>query len=137
MTRFGKVQHLKKRAFLAAYAQCGNITRAAEIAEIDRSLHYKWMASNHGYEEAFREAEMMACESLEAEARRRAVEGWDEPVFYKGHQCGGIRKYSDTLLIFLMKGAMSEKYRERQQVEHLGNKDNPLTMVLTSDQDVP
>ena len=51
---------------------------------------------------------------LEREARRRAVEGVEEPVgFYKGEPSAYVRKYSDTLLIFLMKGARPDKYRDR------------------------
>jgi hypothetical protein len=34
-----------------------------------------------------------------------------------------VRKYSDTLLIFLLKGARPAKYRERQQVEVSGQLD--------------
>jgi len=37
-------------------------------------------------------------------------------VFHQGKVCGGIRKYSDTLLIFLLKAAYPEKYRERVDV---------------------
>jgi len=35
-----------KAAFLAAYAEVGNITRAAEIAGVDRTTHYKWIESD-------------------------------------------------------------------------------------------
>jgi hypothetical protein len=41
---------------------------------------------------------------LEAEARRRAVQGWDEPVFHQGRKVGTIRKYSDRMLEILLKG---------------------------------
>ena len=44
------------------------------------------------------------CDALEAEARRRAVEGVRKPVFYQGVICGWVGEYSDTLLIFLLKG---------------------------------
>jgi hypothetical protein len=39
-------------------------------------------------------------------------------VFYQGQQFATVRKYSDTLLIFLLKGRKPERYRER--VEHSG-----------------
>jgi len=32
------------------------------------------------------------------EIRRRAIDGWDAPVFWRGQQCGTIRKKSDRLL---------------------------------------
>jgi hypothetical protein len=65
------------------------------------------------YQAEFEEAHKEACDRLEQEARRRAVEGVDEPVFYKGEHCGVVRKYSDTLLIFLLNGAMPHKYKSR------------------------
>ncbi len=42
---------------------------------------------------------------LEAEAWRRAVEGVEKPVgWYKGKPGGYVREYSDTLLIFPLRG---------------------------------
>lgn len=110
--------HLKKAAMLAAYAELGNVSKAAEAAEIGRTTHYDWLDADPEYKARFQEAHRLATERLEEEARRRAVDGWVEPVFYKGERVGGIRKYSDTLLIFLLKGNNPEKFRER--VEHSG-----------------
>ena len=109
----------KQAAFLAALAEVGNITVAARAAQIDRRLHYDWMAIDPGYPGRYRDAVHQAGEALEAEARRRAVDGVPEPIFYKGEPIGAVRKYSDTLLIFMMKGAMPHKYRDR--VEHSGD----------------
>ncbi len=59
----------------------------------------------------------MAADVLEAEAHRRAVEGVEEPVgWYKGVAGGTVRRYSDVLLMFLTKGALPERYRERVEV---------------------
>ena len=57
-----------------------------------------------------------AADALELEARRRAVEGTEKPVFFQGYECGRIREYSDTLLIVLLKANRPGKFRER--VEH-------------------
>lgn len=46
----------------------------------------------------------------EEEAHRRAVEGWDEGVYFKGELCGQERKFSDRLLELLLK-ADNPKYR--------------------------
>jgi len=110
----------RQNAFLAAYAEVGNVTRAAELAKVPRSMHYEWMKDPE-YAEAFAQAEQQACDRLEQEARRRALEGVEEPVFHRGEQCGVVRKYSDTLLIFLLKGAMPHKYKERVQNEVSGS----------------
>ena len=60
---------------------------------------------------------------LEAEARRRAVTGIDEPVYHKGEVVGSIKKYSDTLLIFLLKAHNPQKFRDGVKVEHTGATD--------------
>lgn len=122
----------KKAAFLAAFAELGNITGAAAAAAISRTDHYNWLADPE-YREAFEWAQKEANDSLRAEARRRAKDGVDEPVFYQGVECGTIRKYSDTLLIFLMKGAMPEEFRERTEQHVTGGTDNRLEVIYTND----
>jgi hypothetical protein len=109
--------HPKKRAFLAAYRETGNVRLACTAAQIGRSSHYRWLAQDRDYEVAFEQAKKDAVDVLEAEARRRAVEGCEEQVgWYKGEAGGTVRRYSDTLLIFLLKGAAPQKYRERMEV---------------------
>lgn len=109
---FGSIRHPKKAAFLHAYSECGNVTRAAMAAGIDRDNHYLWLRNNHGYAEAFEQAKEMAVETLEAEAHRRAMAG------------------SDVLLIFLMKGAMPQKYRETHRLEHTGADGGPMAVKV-------
>lgn len=114
---FGEIRHRKKRGFLAAYAELGTVTHAAIAAKVDRSSHQLWMKEDEEYVAAFGVAEEMANDAYEHEARRRAVTGIDKPVgFHKGVSLTTIKEYSDTLLIFLMKGAMPEKYRDRVEV---------------------
>ncbi|MGI6078462.1 MAG: hypothetical protein ACOYCB_09950 [Fastidiosipilaceae bacterium] len=118
----------KQRAFLAVYSEAGNISQAAELANVNRCMHYTWMEKSEVYREAFEEAMEKAADRLEQEARRRAVNGVSEPVFYKGEQCGTIQRYSDTLLIFLLKGVRPEKYRERFGHEITGKDGGPIEM---------
>jgi hypothetical protein len=108
----------RKRAFLEAYAERGNVNGAARDVGIDRSAHYRWLKEDVSgeYRAAFVEAEGKAADALEQEARRRALIGTEKPVYQNGQLVGSIREYSDTLLIFLMKGAMPHKYRERVDV---------------------
>lgn len=126
--KYTELDSIKKRAFLSAYSQCGNITRATEITNVSRASHYKWMKEDEAYQKYFEEATEEAAERMEAEARRRAVEGTDKPVFYQGAQCGVIREYSDTLLMFLLKGAKPEKYKDRVETE---NKNVNITKDLS------
>lgn len=127
---FDAIGHKKKRAFLAAYAETGTVKAACEAAEISRATFYtKQWQEDEDFRAAFAHAQDMAAETLENEARRRAVEGVKEPVgWYKGQPGGYVTRYSDTLLIFLMKGAMPEKYRERY--EHTGPGGAALTFNI-------
>jgi hypothetical protein len=54
-----------------------------------------------------------AADRLEAEAFRRAVRGVDRPVVYRGERVGTVHEFSDALLMFLLKAARPEKYRDR------------------------
>jgi hypothetical protein len=101
-------------AFLVALAETGNATEAARCVGIDRRTAY-YLRTNpdaQDFAQAWDEAIQEAADHLEREARRRAVEGTAEPVYYKGEQVGAIQRFSDTLLIFLLKGARPEKYAE-------------------------
>lgn len=107
----------RQKAFLAAFAETGNLTRSAEAAGVVRRQHYEWL-EDAGYRKAFADAQAQATDALEAEARRRAVEGVEEPTgWYQGSPGGYVTRYSDTLLMFLMKGANPDKYKERTSVE--------------------
>lgn len=120
MSRTARESEKNKRAFLAAYAKCGSITEASNLAKIDRNRSAKWRKEDPEFLAAFEEAHEEACQRVEEEMRRRAVDGYDKPVFQGGKQVGVIREYSDTLLIFYAKGLMPDKYRERQSIEHSG-----------------
>lgn len=113
-------------AFLAAYRRAGTIKAACDAVGVSRNQHYLWYHNDPEYPEKFKAAHQEACEALENEARRRAEDGWDEPVYQGGKQVGTVRKYSDTLLIFLLKGAMPNKYKERVAQEVSGPDGGPL-----------
>ncbi len=107
----------ERLAFLTAFSETGNVRLACEVAKVGRSSHYRWLQEDPEYREAFDLAKECAADLIEAEAYRRAVTGWDEPAgWYKGKPGGMVRKYSDVLLIFLLKGLRPEKYRERTEL---------------------
>lgn len=116
--------HPQKVAFLVAYANCGVVTMACQAAEVGRRTHYHWLKNDADYRIAFDEANEMAIELMESEARKRATIGWNEPVFHMGAVCGHKRKFSDNLLMFMLKGAKPEKYRDR--IEHTGAGGGPM-----------
>ncbi len=135
---FDVIQHPKKRAYLRAVVECGgNVSRACEVVGIDRSTPYtaQWQDDDE-FQELLRMAEGMAADHLEAEAIRRAYEGVTEPVgFYRGSPSAYVQKYSDTLLIFLLKGARPDKYADRHRLEHSGRVDTGVLAVSSGDVD--
>jgi hypothetical protein len=52
-------------------------------------------------------------DALEAEARRRAIDGFKRPIFYQGKKVGDETLYSDPLMITLLKAHRPEKFREK------------------------
>lgn len=150
-----EIIHPEKRAFLAAYAECGSISQAARAAGIGRITHYNWLTADADgtYREAFENARREACEVLETEARRRAVNGLDDPVIYQGKLMGvwvdaqgnvvaenapgstliplTVKKYSDILLITLLNANLPEKFRHR--VDHTGKVDSEHRLSITID----
>lgn len=117
----------KKRAFLAAYAETCSIIRAAKAAEVDRGTHYEWLRKDPGYAVRFHIAKEQAADALEDEAIRRAHEGMDKPVTVAGEKTI-IREYSDTLLIFMLKGMRPQKFRDNVEVTGAGG--GPITAAI-------
>jgi hypothetical protein len=130
-------KHLKKR-FLEHFARIGIITRAAEEVGLNRNTIRYWQEHDDQFALAFQLADVQATEVLEAEARRRAVEGVERLKFDRGQPITDPetgepyreREYSDTLLIFLLKARAPEKYRERQQIEHVGSGGGPIEVDI-------
>lgn len=91
---------------------------------IGRTTAYDWRADDEDFAKAWDEALEDALDKLELEARRRAHDGLIKKKFTpKGRPVIDPatgeqyyeREYSDTLLIFLLKGGRPEKYRERYE----------------------
>jgi hypothetical protein len=118
-----KLTRERQAAFLAAMsASGGNVRRACEAIDVSRVTAYEWRNKDPEFAKAWDVAKQIGADSLEDEAIRRAFEGVPEPVIYKGKKTRNtIQRYSDTLLIFLLKGARPEKYRDNARVEHAGS----------------
>ena len=119
-------------AFLTALESSGNVTVAARLAGVSRTAAYKARRGEAEFAASWDEALEVALDGMEAEARRRAVEGWEEPVFYQGKVCGHIRKYSDALIMFLLK-AYRPEFRDNYRVEHSGTADTVVRVEYVND----
>ena len=108
-------------AFLGALAECGNVSAASKAVKLSRAALYEHRQLDADFAKAWDEAVQIGAYGLEDEARRRAYEGTARPVYHGGVEVGAVREYSDTLMIFLLKGAMPDKYKDRVANEHSGD----------------
>jgi hypothetical protein len=135
MATVRQTRHLKK-AFLDAYRDTGNIRASCDISGAARATVYWWQEHDEAFALEFQTAQVEAVEHLEREAYRRAVEGVETAVTAPGRGIVGYeQKYSDTLLIFLLKGAAPEKYRERLEMRHSGRVQTLAELVATARDD--
>jgi hypothetical protein len=120
-SEFPEIAHLKKRAFLSAFAVTGTVAGAAKASAVSRRSHSGWMKDDPKYAAAFLAAQGIAADALEQEARRRATDGLKRFKFHKGSPIIDPEtkkpyfehEYSDTLLIFLLKGNRPEKFGDQ------------------------
>ena len=111
-------------------AETGNVTKSCAAARITRAGAYLSRKKDEAFAKVWEEAEEDAIQLLEFEARRRAYEGVDKPVFHAGEKCGLIRQYSDPLMMFLLKAHRPDRYRDRVSLDHGGSVDTSGTQRI-------
>jgi hypothetical protein len=103
----------RRAAFLQALSDTGNVSAAARAAKASRSRAYQLKAADPDFAAEWTDALESAIDALDAEARRRALDGVEIPHFHQGRVAGTVRKYSDSLLMFLLRAHRPDRYRER------------------------
>jgi hypothetical protein len=120
-TIMNKLKLTKERQgrFLEALASTGSVTAAIAVANTSRTRVYELRKADPAFASAWQEAEEIATDRLEDEARRRAVEGIAEPLVSAGKLVRDddgkpvlVRRYSDNLLLALLKARRPPR-RER------------------------
>jgi len=106
-----------KPIFLRELARVGIVGAACKKAKIGRTTAYKVRDEDADFAAAWDAALDDAADDMETEAWRRGKLGVLKPVYQGGKRVGSVREYSDTLLIFMLKGTRPEKYRDRQQID--------------------
>lgn len=135
----------KQALFLASFARNANVLLSAHLAGVSRQMVYKWLEHDEPFSFAYNQAKEDANDVLRAEIYRRGHDGVEEPILSQGQlvyeyepvldeltgeqrkdekgklmwkrgKMVTMRKYSDTLLIFLAKARMPE-FREKQSLE--------------------
>jgi hypothetical protein len=112
---FPQIQHAKQRAMLAAVAHCLSVTAACAQVGIARETHYQWVRQYPDYAEAVAAARQLGADWLEDVAIARAT---------------AAEKPSDTLLIFLLKGHLPDRYRDMARRDDRSDVSELLKAVL-------
>lgn len=107
----------RKKRFLLALAETGLVSRAATAAGWTADTAYSLRKADPDFAARWSAALEFAVDSLEEEARRRALEGTLKPVFQGGSLVGHVREYSDNLMNTLLKANRPEKYRDNHRLE--------------------
>lgn len=108
--------------FLEELRRTGHIYHACRVAGVSYRTMKRYRAGGEladpEFEESYEQAMGDYIGMLKSEAQKRAVEGWVErPVVDKdGNVVGEVRKFSDALLITLLKRS-DDGYKERVSVD--------------------
>lgn len=122
-TRTPKARRDWKPAWLTAFEQHGTVSAACSEVGVGRTTVYEARQQDEAFALAWHDLEEATTERMEREALRRGVEGVKSDIFYRDQVIGEETKYSDTLLIFMLKARKPDVYRENVRVEHTGSID--------------
>jgi hypothetical protein len=93
-------------------SQGHTLAHVREVLGINRVTVFRWRQVDPSFAQAYSHAMEAGTDVIEQEARRRAVEGYDRPVFQSGKLAGFERVYSDMLAALLLRGRRPEIYRD-------------------------
>lgn len=105
----------RKHRFLMLYRLTGQLQRAARECGIAPSTVRTHLQDDIDFRNAVDEAYGDFKELVEAEVMRRAIMGWDEPVYQQGVLAGSVRKYDSRLLELLAKRHIPE-FKEKFEI---------------------
>lgn len=114
----GKKTPVILEAFLIWLSKGYSPKFAAEKCGIRRETFFDWRDKDQVFAAAWKKAIDEGTDFFEDEARRRAADGIDRPVFQMGECVGFTREYSDSLLAMQLKGRRPERYGDK--VAHTG-----------------
>ena len=85
--------------FLESLQLMGNVSIACTRAQVARQTAYRERRRSPAFAAAWDAALVAARVHAEAELAERAVNGWEEAVFYHGEEVARRRRFSDRLLL--------------------------------------
>ena len=117
----------KRGQFLQALADSGSVTTAVATAGTSRTRVYELRKTDAVFAAAWDEAEEIATDRLQDEARRRAIEGVAEPLVSAGKLVRGddgqpimVQRYSDNFTPGSAQGSPATAAREARALPIAG-----------------
>jgi hypothetical protein len=128
-----------KKRFLDELVKNGSLSLSGRLVGVGRETVLAHRKKFPEFDEQVRNALAEAGDLLEAEARRRGFDGVDEPVIHQGVPSGQwvnerglpvshltpgavfipltVKKYSDTLLMFMLRALKPKRFRENHKID--------------------
>jgi hypothetical protein len=127
----------KRKIFLAGLAQGKTVTAAAIDAQYNRRYMYLVREDDPEFAAEWDDAIQEGLDLLEAEVRRRAT-GFQEELSYAGQKTGStVTKYSDNLLMFMLKAKRPE-FKDNAKIEvNVGDRLSELADAISGKSDDP
>lgn len=119
-----------EKRFLTELEETANVSGSAKTAGITRQTAYDYRRDNVEFAAKWDRAIEIGIATLEDEAIRRARDGVDEPIYQRGEYMGTVKKYSDTLLIFMLKTRKPKVYNPPQEIKGTGE-GGAIPIVIT------
>jgi len=97
-------------------ASCGVYYKACAAAGVSLAQFNRLREVHPEIKALVEEAKLYYQDLISHTVHNRAIEGWDEPVFYQGRMIGTQRKFSDRLLELQAKRHCPE-YRDKSEID--------------------
>lgn len=117
------------RPFLDALTDTGNVSGSARAVGISSTTVYALRDKDADFRAAWDQALEDSADTLEAEARRRAVQGVQEPVVYQGQLTPVWARHADGSLV--METYEVDGKQHERPVQALDANGHPLWLTVT------
>jgi hypothetical protein len=131
---FSEITDSRKRTFLRALCRSPRYSYAAKKAGVSVVTTRNWRlnTADTAFQTALAAAFSLGVERAESELWRRGIEGYEKPVYHAGKLVGTELLFDTTAAIFMLKGALPEKYRERYDASVSARVDVQTLNVFTT-----
>lgn len=130
--------------FLETLSRTGNPSAACQASHLTRRFINRMRENDPVFARDYDEAMEEATDLLEAEAWRRALEGVPQPLVKAGQpvlDADGtaiiVRRYSDPLLVMLLRGCKPDKFQRRMGSATAASDSNSSIREIAADEDPP